>query len=254
MLFDLLDSVRTDDLSDSDQRDFAASVDSAGPELARHVGDILAETSSVREFLSSTTGRVLGGMVDVRFVLQQAPPEIATIDDLLLQLSAFAGLWNESVVRGPAWYFGDFGRRYERSVTTLSTVAFALRSATNGQLDPHTRAQALELALSANDSLVAYRRRHRSDVALTDVLALLVADERNPRSVAASLVAMQDDAARIGWEEGRAGLAAVSSDLMARTDHDGVLQAIGRVHALAGTLTATHLVVPPYPTSMGWFT
>lgn len=256
MLLDLLGAVRTDDvagnLADGDEAGLAASIDSAGLELARHVGSILAETSSVREFLSTTAGRVLGEMVYVRATLQQHPPEIDTIDDLLLQLSAFAGLWNESVVRGPAWYFGDFGRRYERSVTTLSTVAFALRAATGDQHDRHT--QGLELALSANDSLVAYRRRHRSDVALVDVLALLVADERNPRSVAASLVAMQHAAARIGWEDGRAGLAVVSSDLMARTDHDSVLEAIRRIHALAGSLTATHLVVPPNPTAMGWFT
>lgn len=252
LLSDLLVSVRLDEVDAQAADDHEAVIASAGVELARHVGGVLAEASSVREFLSTTTGRVLVGMVEVRAELQRGPSGTDSIDDLLLQLSAFAGLWAESVVRGPAWYYGDFARRYERAVTTLGTVAFALRSSTDPDLDASMRAQALEFVLAANDSLVAYRRRHRSDVALDDVLALLVADDRNPRAVAASIVALRYDSERIGWETGSAGLETVLTDLLGGITHDRVLAAIARLHALAGSLTTTRLVVPPDPFLMGW--
>jgi uncharacterized alpha-E superfamily protein len=244
----------------------AVALDASGPELARDVGALLAETSSVREFLSTTTGHVLGRMVDVRTTLQGGPPATETIDELLLQLSAFAGLWSGSVLHGPAWFFGEFGRRYERAVATLSTVASALRAAGDPGLDDSTRARALECVLAANDSLVAYRRRHRSDVTVPAVVALLVADGRNPRSVVASLHAMRDAAVEIGWYEGRDGLAAVEADLLqAAVAGNGsgiephlvfadVLSAVGRIHDLAGSLTAERLVVPPDPATMGHFT
>jgi len=251
LLVDLLGTVRLDPVAlDEDPADAVAA---AGLELAGHVGAVLAEASSVREFLSTTTGRVLGAMVEVRAALQRRPPDTDTVDELLLQLSAFAGLWNESVVRGPAWFYGDYARRYERAVTTLSTVAFALRSSGDHTLDADSRTQALEFVLAANDSLVAYRRRHRSDVVLDAVIALLVADDRNPRAVAASLEALQQDAAMIGWAPGRAGLDTVLSDLLADVSHDGALEAIARLHALAGSLTTTRLAVPPHPFPMGLF-
>jgi uncharacterized circularly permuted ATP-grasp superfamily protein/uncharacterized alpha-E superfamily protein len=249
LLVELLASVRLDP-ADPDAPP-ADAIAAAGTELAGHVGAVLAEASSVREFLSTTTGRVLGAMVEVRATLQRKPPDTDAVDELLLQLSAFAGLWNESVVRGPAWFYGDYARRYERAVTTLSTVAFALRAAGDEGLDADHRAQALEFVLAANDSLVAYRRRHRSDVALDDVISLLVADDRNPRAVAASLVALQHDAAQIGWAPGRAGLDTVLDDLLADIGHDSVLEAIARLHALAGSLTTTRLAVPPNPFPMG---
>jgi uncharacterized circularly permuted ATP-grasp superfamily protein/uncharacterized alpha-E superfamily protein len=249
---DLLAAARLDPGGPASEELPTEAIAAAGLELARHVGVVLAEASSVREFLSTTTGRVLGRMVDVRADLQAQPPDTDAIDELLLQLSAFAGLWSESVVRGPAWFYGDFARRYERAVATLATVAYALRVSSDGRLDPSLQSHALELVLAANDSLVAYRRRHRSDVALDDVTALLVADARNPRSVAASIDAMRLDADQIGWKDGRGGLDTVLIELLTDVQHDSVLRAIDRLHALASSLTTTRLVVPPDPFLMGW--
>ena len=53
--------------------------------------------------------------------------------------------------------------------------------------DDPVDAAVLEVILAANDSLVAYRRRHRSDVEPDAAFALLVRDGTNPRSVAASI-------------------------------------------------------------------
>jgi uncharacterized alpha-E superfamily protein len=260
MLLGLIDAVCTDPWSvrvDIGPGALSDALDESAAALAREIGAVLAETSSVREFLSTTTGRVLGRMVDVRAVLQDGPPGTDTIDELRVQLSAFAGLWSESVLRGPAWFFGEFGRRAERAAATLSTLAAAVGGRDDAESDPAIRSRALECVLAANDSLVAYRRRHRSDVAVGDVVALLVADSRNPRSVAASLQAMQTATAEIGWFDGRDRLLALEADLSsaagAVTDTAQMIDAVVRIRDLAGSLVASRLIVPPDPTTMGGF-
>jgi uncharacterized alpha-E superfamily protein len=56
--------------------------------------------------------------------------------------------------------------------------------------------------LSANESLVAYRRRYRSDVELTAVMDLLVHDDANPRSLAFQLDRLREHMASLAWREG----------------------------------------------------
>lgn len=224
--------------SDATTPDEALSV--AGVRIVLEIGTMLAEAASVREFLSTTAGRVLGAMADVRGRLQHALPDVEILDEVLLQLSAFSGLWNESVVRGPAWHFGDYARRYERAVAVLESVAAVIDDAT-------TDTVLLESLLATHDSLVAYRRRHRSDVELTAVLSLLVRDERNPRSVRASLDALLRDAAAIDWTDGVDGLDAVRDGLVGLGGRAQVEAAIAMLHGLAGRLTATRLATPPDP-------
>ena len=95
---------------------------------------------------------------------------------MLVDLAALAGLATESTVRGPAWRFLDIGRRLERSLAVLG------RSRLGSDRRRALTVQPLfETVLSANESLVAYRRRYRSDVELDAVLDLLVHDDTNPR-------------------------------------------------------------------------
>ena len=136
---------------------------------------LLAEAATVGEYLSVTTGRVLRqpGRV-ARRASPTAGRPIDALDACIADLAAFAGLWDESTVRGPAWRFGDIGRRIERSLGrarprrrlpapgTDEAVAAARGIEAGDVVD---RA-ALEVLLAANESLVAYRRHHRSDVEL----------------------------------------------------------------------------------------
>jgi uncharacterized circularly permuted ATP-grasp superfamily protein/uncharacterized alpha-E superfamily protein len=221
--------------------------------LEFHIGSMLAESASVREFLSTTTGRVLGELVMTRSRLSDHPGDVDALDSLLFQLSAFGGLWSESVVRGPAWYFGDFAKRYERTVVALTSAAAASTTAANTALSVPDRRRGLESVLAANDSLVAYRRRHRSDVEVDAVLRLLLHDERNPRSAAASIAGLIRNATAIGWNAGLDRISAVGADIDAidpSTPGD-VFDAINtRLHDLAAELTSTRLVAPPHPTSV----
>jgi uncharacterized circularly permuted ATP-grasp superfamily protein/uncharacterized alpha-E superfamily protein len=216
-----------------------------------HVGSMLAESASVREFLSATTGRVLAEMVESRQRLADTPNDVEAIDALLFQLSAFGGLWSESVVRGPAWYFGDFAKRYERALIALTGASAAVHIARLDQMNDVDRRRGLEGVLASNDSLVAYRRRHRSDVELGAVLGLLLHDERNPRSCAASISGMFRNASAIGWNAGIERIEEVAREVGAFAvdgDISTLDEVAERLHALAAELTSTRLVAPPNPT------
>ncbi len=250
LLVDLLTALARPGVEHSD--DLGEVVAAATADLANQVGSLLAEASSVREFLSATTGRVLAEMVDARARLGAGAAEVDVLDEVLLQLSAFAGLWSESVVRGPAWYYGDFARRLERAIAALSTTAMAVRRSTDGSYpitDPLGR-YALEYVLATNDSLVAYRRRHRSDVEVDAVVGLLVLDDRNPRSVAASLRSMRTDLGQIGFDEGTDSLDRMIAALPEAGDADALSSLVEQVGAIATRLSAARLVVPPDPAMM----
>jgi uncharacterized alpha-E superfamily protein len=68
--------------------------------------------------------------------------------------------------------------------------------------DPAVDALVIEILLAADESLVAYRRRHRSDVEPAAALALLTRDPTNPRSLAACLDRLGQHAADADWDDG----------------------------------------------------
>jgi uncharacterized circularly permuted ATP-grasp superfamily protein/uncharacterized alpha-E superfamily protein len=172
-----------------------------GDAVAREVGALLTEATTVREFMSVTTGRVLAHLAMLRETLQQHLTVVDDLDAVLADFAALAGLWQESTVRGPAWRIGDTGRRLERCLVVLDLVDAVCRDwlepadgGAGGPASLEVEAASIEVLLAANDSLVAYRRRHRSDVERELAVALLVRDPSNPRSVAASLERLEQHA------------------------------------------------------------
>jgi uncharacterized alpha-E superfamily protein len=149
--------------------------------LRDRLDQVLVAAASVREFLSTTTGRVLADVGDLRRGLRADDAE--SLERLLVSLAAFSGLAQESTVRGPAWRMLDLGRRLERAIAVLGAVEAALG------LVPETDSfQAVgETLLAAHEGLVAYRRWHRTDVELDALVDLLVRDDANPRSVSFQL-------------------------------------------------------------------
>jgi uncharacterized alpha-E superfamily protein len=75
-----------------------------------------------------------------------------------------------------------------------------------------------DAVLSANESLVAYRRRYRSDVELDAVLELLLHDDSNPRSLAYQLDRLREHAAGLAWAEGSALVQSASLLSLATAD------------------------------------
>jgi uncharacterized alpha-E superfamily protein len=192
---------------------------------------------------------VLGNMAESRDELSAGHAPIDALDATIADLAAFVGLWNESTVRGPAWRFGDIGRRVERSLVVLGLVDACLRRvdpaaavAGNGPprpagpslaaIDPGdiVDQSALVVLLAANECLVAYRRHHRSDVELAAAAELLLHDVDNPRSYAACMQRLAEHVDAVEWSQGRRAVAQMAAML----DGDDPLAQVDRAYEAVG--------------------
>ncbi|MEO8697329.1 MAG: alpha-E domain-containing protein, partial [Acidimicrobiales bacterium] len=166
---------------------FAEGVSSLGVSLSGLVGS----ARSARAFLSQTAWRVIARVENARIALDGVADQehmfvlTESLDDLLLDLSALAGASMESVVRGPGWMFWDLGRRVDRALLTLGLIEETL-------VPIDDIAPVAEIVLASCDSLIAYRRRYRSDLRVDALLDLVVFDSSNPRSVAFQLDRIRD--------------------------------------------------------------
>ncbi len=260
---------------------FASGVEA----LAHQLGSFLAEASSVRDFFSATAGRMLARLADSRaqlrwMVTEDGSPnpsvvDIARIDgraleSILVDLASLVGLWNESVLHGPAWRFGEVGRRLERAFGVIDGVrgAFGLGRQTRlfehgwaGPGDDHRldfqRQRVVELVLATNESLVAYRRRHRSDVEFATAVHLVVADVHNPRAAASAILEVRHQADRLGWVRGvdessrLLGLLSAASFDTIESTAAVLIEVFDGCDRLARDVVGSYLAAPVDPRMMG---
>jgi uncharacterized alpha-E superfamily protein len=180
--------------------DLQAELEQLTDAVAREIGTLLTAATTVREYLSVTTGRVLAHLAELRAALNMHRAGVDDLDAVLADFAAFAGLWHESIVRGPAWRIGDTGRRLERALVVIDLVEAAVdggRRESIGSAD--VEAAVVEVLLAANESLVAYRRRHRSDVELEAAISLLIHDDTNPRSLISAIDRLERHAVESDW-------------------------------------------------------
>lgn len=159
--------------------------------VATSLHHLLVASRSVRERFSTDAARMLGELELAGARLASAAPlearEVA--EQLVAPLSALAGLIGESMVRDAGWRFLDLGRRLERAELLTRLLAATMLHA---EPDP-VAAPLRETVLAGWDCLGAYRRRHRSDVEPATMLALLLHDPSNPRSMAFQLARAGED-------------------------------------------------------------
>lgn len=138
----------------------------------------------VKERLSPDTWRVLQ---QLEGLFTDPPPTnhdrryvaaLAKLDDIVVMLSAFAGLLAENPTRGHGWRFLSIGRRMERGLQMLALLRVGVATA------PYPDDACLEVLLQVADSSTTYRSRYLASIRTGYVLELLLADESNPRSVA----------------------------------------------------------------------
>ncbi|MET0145337.1 MAG: circularly permuted type 2 ATP-grasp protein [Ilumatobacteraceae bacterium] len=246
--------------------------------VADRLNALLADGATVGEYLSVTTSRVFSKLAQSRDALSDGRAPIDVLDDTIADLAAFVGLWNESTVHGPAWRFGDMGRRVERSLVVLGLVDSCVRRVEaprpeppSDPTDPAERARvaaavgmttgpieaiepteivdqsALEVLLAANESLVAYRRRHRSDVELAPTGELLLQDADNPRSYAASMQRLAEHVDAVEWSHGRRAVATMAAALDGPDPLDRVAKAYDGVEAFAQLVIDTWFATPVNP-------
>ncbi len=169
--------------------------------VADSLANLAANAGGVRGFLSSATWRVVNALDGERARLTPLTPASdpflvsESLDRIIVDLAAVAGLVTESMVRNPGWRFLDLGRRLERSVLLLGLIEATVTDlADNDDARP-----VYDLVLEASESLVAYRRRYRSDSRLGAVEELLVHDDSNPRSLAFQLDRINEHLAALPW-------------------------------------------------------
>jgi uncharacterized alpha-E superfamily protein len=110
-----------------------------------------------------------------------------SVNQLILQLSAFSGLTHENMSREAAWLLLNIGRRLERAQNLIAL----LRATLVPCYDPLIEAQMMETVLATSNSLIVFRRRYRSFMQLSTVLELLLMDENYPRALAYQLHQLQ---------------------------------------------------------------
>ena len=119
-------------------------------------------------------------------VLQEA--ELASLDQLMIFLSALSGLNAENMTQTVGWIGLDMGRRIERSLLLIVLC----RSSLVAVQDEWIEDLLLESVLAAAESLITYRRRYRSELHFPTALELLLLDEDNPRSLLYQLKRLEE--------------------------------------------------------------
>lgn len=110
-----------------------------------------------------------------------------SVNQLILQLSAFSGLTHENMSHETAWLLLNIGRRLERALNLIAL----LRATLVPCYDPSMEAQMIESVLEVSNSLIVFRRRYRSFMQLSTMLELLLLDENYPRALAYQLHQLQ---------------------------------------------------------------
>jgi uncharacterized circularly permuted ATP-grasp superfamily protein/uncharacterized alpha-E superfamily protein len=151
--------------------------------LVGSLAGLLEAALSARELLSTHTGQVLAALEDRLGALRSATAA-AEIEEIasstLTNLMALVGLSAESMVRDPGYLMSDIGRRLERARLLVRILVETLVPVP----DPDIAGLTYETILACCESLVAYRRRYRSDIEVEALFSLLVTDQSNPRSLA----------------------------------------------------------------------
>ncbi|MEX1299464.1 MAG: alpha-E domain-containing protein, partial [Desulfotignum sp.] len=153
--------------------------------LMQHVKRVAA---SVRDRLSNDSWHVLGRMEnDLAKMSFQKNNQISDaqelVSEMILTISAFAGLALESMTRGMGWRFMDMGRRLERADYTITLLQSLFFPRENTCLSgKRSQSHDLEALLEVADSTITYHTRYRTILQKEPIVDLLLLDELNPRS------------------------------------------------------------------------
>jgi uncharacterized circularly permuted ATP-grasp superfamily protein/uncharacterized alpha-E superfamily protein len=124
-----------------------------------------------------------------------APNEEAALPAVLGFAATFAGIAAENMSRDGGWLFLEMGRRLERGETLSESLAILLDA------PPERMEPGLALGIELADSVLSYDLRHAGILAPGPVLAMLLADPGNPRSLAFQCSALRWSLERLGADD-----------------------------------------------------
>lgn len=151
------------------------------------LNNVIQVADRVRDRLSDDSWQILGriekGLVRID-PKNQSAQILEMLSDIILNMSAFAGLALESMTRGMGWRFMDMGRRIERALHMTTVMSSLIQG------DTMPDANDLEAVLEVADSRITYHTRYRTTIHMEPLVDLLLLDEINPRSVGFQLAAL----------------------------------------------------------------
>jgi len=138
-------------------------------------------------------------LATVRFALHQAsealPNEETALPSMLNFAATFAGIAAENMSRDGGWLFLEMGRRLERGETMAASLGILLDG------PPERLEPGMALGIELADSVLSYDLRHAGILAPAPVLAMLLADPSNPRSLVYQCAALAGCLARLGADD-----------------------------------------------------
>ncbi|WP_280298726.1 circularly permuted type 2 ATP-grasp protein [Nocardia neocaledoniensis] len=219
---------------------------------------------AVRDQLSGDTWMIIGAvdraLAEFRSASSEQENAMSAVHSLTLAaLLSLSGIGAESLVRDTGWYVMDIGKRIERGLAVTALVNAALAQVN----PPDVERVVAEAVLTATESAVIYRRRHRGSAHVGALAALLLFDAGNPRSLVYQLDRLEADFQALPGGSGASRsqrlladaqrmLRRVDPDDLAHTDAEGVrtelvelLEGVHlRLRKLSESFEATKLAVP----------
>ncbi len=191
--------------------------------LAFNLSELTRTAQALRERLSPAHARLLRAMAtDFQQALRSSGPldpsnlaaRVNTVQDALahlsVQLGAVTGAQSDSMTRDPGWRLLTVGRLIER----LHGHAHILKAFWTHQALQHP--QGFDRILEMFDSTITFRARFQRRLEVPALVALLVMDDANQRSLACVVRRLRTE---LGKLPARAGSPA---DLLALLPHEGV--------------------------------
>jgi uncharacterized alpha-E superfamily protein len=163
----------------------------------RPIAGLLKE---VARLIDAASERLSPSMLStVRFALAQAqeamPNEETALPAMLSFAAIFSGIAAENMSRDGGWLFLEMGRRLERGETLAESLAILLDGPTE-RLEP-----GMGLGIELADCVLSYDLRHAGILAPAPVLAMLLADAGNPRSMIYQCMALRSCLERLGADD-----------------------------------------------------
>jgi len=155
----------------------------------------------VARLLNAASERLSPSMLaTVQLALDQVedalvPNEETALPAILGFAATFAGIAAENMSRDGGWLFLEMGRRLERGEILAETLAILLDAAPD-RLEP-----GLALGIELADSVLSYDLRHAGILAPAPVLAMILADTGNPRSLNFQCTALRWSLERLGADD-----------------------------------------------------
>lgn len=162
---------------------------------------LAALIKEVARLVNAASERLSPSMLaTVQLALDQAaialePNEEQALPAMLGFAATFAGIAAENMSRDGGWLFLEMGRRLERAETLSESLAILL-DAPPERLEP-----GLALGIELADSVLSYDLRHAGILAPGPVLAMILADIGNPRSLCFQCSALRWSLERLGADD-----------------------------------------------------